>query len=448
MYNSLAHLALIGWIPVVVVLFARLQPPVAVTLAFLGSFLLLPAGLVVHYPLIPPIDRHVVGCLGALLGYLLFVRQRHKSPLTARWPLLLIAAQILSPFLTVLGNGDPIHIGPVALPGLSVYDSLGGAFQRLVTLGLPFYLGMRIIRSPSDLATVLRLVVAFGLFYVPIIAWESRMSPQLHAQIYGVFPHSFLQHIRAGGWRPIGFTVHGLELALFMSTAVVAAAGLARARLLILGYPAFRFYAVLLFALILCRSLGALLFGLVFPLLLFTTGPVAQRRLIAAMVASVLLYPLARSLDLLPIDTLVEAASFLSEERAQSLEFRFDNEDRLLAHANERLMLGWGAWGRNHLHDPITGRNTSITDGYWIIELGTFGLIGFISFFALLTLPAYLAARSYWRIPRGPARTLTITVALMIVLRAVDFLPNSFPAPFALFLPGALMHTLSARPTK
>ncbi len=445
MYNSLAYLALFGWIPVTLVLFARLRPPVAVTLAFLGPFLLLPASLEVDYPLIPPIDRHVVGGVGALLGYLLFVRNRDKAPLTASWPLLLIAAQVLTSFLTVIGNGDPMYFGPFVLPGLSLHDSLGVAFLRLVTLGLPFYLGMRLIRSPADLATVLRLVVAFGLFYVPIIVWENRMSPELHAKLYGVFPHNFLQHMRAGGWRPVGFTVHGLELALFMSTAVVAAAGLARARLRFFGYRTLGIFVLLLLALVFCRSLGALLFGLVFPLLLFTTGAVTQQRVIAALASIVLLYPLARSRDLFPTDTLVEVAMSLSEERGQSIEFRFDNEDLLLARADERPLLGWGVWGRNRVYDPISGRDAAVTDGYWILELGMFGLVGFASFFALLTLPAYLAARNWRRIPRGPARTVTMTVALIVVLRAVDFLPNAFPAPFTMFLPGALMHTLSLR---
>ena len=46
--------------------------------------------------------------------------------------------------------------------------------------------------------------------------------------VYGFFPHSWLQHVRGGGFRPIVFMNHGLVLGIFLSMAVVASAIMVR----------------------------------------------------------------------------------------------------------------------------------------------------------------------------------------------------------------------------
>jgi len=438
-YNVIAHLVLFGWIPVVLVLFARFKPHVACTLAMLGQFLVLPASLAIDLPALPPFDRHVIGSIGALLGYALFVRPSAKAPLNRRWPLVLLAVQVAVVMVTTLVNGDAIIIGPIVLPGLTLYDGIGDTFVRTFGIAVPFYLGMRVVRNLDQLVTVLKLIAVAGLVQVPIVLIENRLSPQLHATLYGVFPHSFLQHIRAGGFRPVGLTSHGLEFALFMATATVAMAGLAKAKLSVLGVRAMVLLPVMLVGLVFCRSLGPLVYGLVFPAALFLLSPRWQARLVAFLIAVVLCYPLTRSRDLFPTDAVVEFATSLSPDRGQSVGFRFHHEDLLLEKADERALLGWGAWGRNRIYNRETGRDESVTDGYWILELGRFGLVGFVSFFALLTVPAYLASKAWRRLPRGPARVALITVVLLVVMRAVDLLPNAFLAPFTLFLAGSLL---------
>src|SRR5690606_40998223 len=53
-------------------------------------------------------------------------------------------------------------------------------------------------------------------------------------------------------------------------------------------------------------------------------------------------FPTRRSSDLM-----VESArANADEERAQSLEFRFMNEELLLERVRERLLVGWGEFGR------------------------------------------------------------------------------------------------------
>ena len=438
-YNVIAYLVLYGWIPVVLVLFARFKPHVACTVAMLGQFLLLPASLTVDPPLLPPLDRHVIGGIGALLGFALFVRPSAQAPLQRRWPLVLLAVQVLIALATTLFNREPIIIGPLVLPGLTPYDGIGDAFIRTFGIAVPFYLGMRVVRSLEQLVTVLKIIAVAGLLQVPIVMVENRLSPQLHANLYGVFPHNFLQHIRAGGFRPVGLTSHGLEFALFMATATVAMAGLARAKLRVVRVRAMALLPVMLMGLVFCRSLGPLIYGLLIPATIFLLSTRWQARVVAILIAVVLLYPLTRSRDLFPTETVVELANRLSPDRAQSVGFRFHHEDRLLDKANERPLLGWGGWGRNRIFDRETGRDESVTDGYWILELGRFGLVGFLSFFVLLTAPAYLVSRAWRRVPKGPGRIVLMTVVLLVVLRAVDLLPNAFLAPFTLYMAGTLL---------
>lgn len=438
-YNVIAHLVLFGWIPVVLVLFARFKPHVACTLAMLGQFLLLPASLAIDPPLLPPLDRHVIGGIGALLGFALFVRPSAQAPLNRRWPLVLLAVQVAVALVTTLFNRDPIFIGPLVLPGLTPYDGIGDAFIRMFAIAVPFYLGLRVVRSLEQLVTVLKIIAVAGLLQVPIVMVENRLSPQLHANLYGVFPHSFLQHIRAGGFRPVGLTTHGLEFALFVATATVAMVGLARAKLSVLGVRARWLVPVMLVGLVFCRSLGPLIYGLMFPAVIFLLSTRWQVRVVAVLIAVVLFYPLSRSRDLFPTETVVELATKVSPDRGQSIGFRFHHEDLLLEKADERAILGWGGWGRNRIFDRETGRDESVTDGYWILELGRFGLVGFLSFFVLLTAPAYLAARAWRRVPAGPGRVVLMTAVLIVVMRAVDLVPNAFLAPFTLYMAGALL---------
>ena len=68
------------------------------------------------------------------------------------------------------------------------------------------------------------MLIVAGLCYSVPMLFEVRMSPQLHTWIYGYFPHSFVQQMREGGFRPVVFLGHGLLTAFFIMSAAVAAA--------------------------------------------------------------------------------------------------------------------------------------------------------------------------------------------------------------------------------
>ena len=119
----------------------------------------------------------------------------------------------------------------------------------------------------------------------------------------------------------------------------------------------------LLLVLSLSNSLGALAIAaiLIVPVLLL--GSRTQVLLAGVISVIVLVYPVLRSLDLVPVQEAVAIAGRIEAERAQSLQFRIDNEDALSARAAEKPFAGWGMWGRNQIFDPETGDMVSVTDG-------------------------------------------------------------------------------------
>jgi hypothetical protein len=154
----------------------------------------------------------------------------------------------------------------------------------------------------------------------------------------------------------------------------------------------------------------------------------------ASLAAIVLVYPMLRGVDLIPTERLVSIAEMVDESRAGSLQYRFDNEDMLLQRANERPLFGWGSWGRNRVFDDA-GRDISTTDGAWIITIGSYGWIGYLAQFGLLSgvlLLLVFQRRSY--------EISSVTAILMLVLAAslIDLLPNSFLSPIVLLMAGAL----------
>ena len=67
--------------------------------------------------------------------------------------------------------------------------------------------------------------------------------------------------------------------------------------------------------------------------------------------------------------------------------FRFDNEAKMLERATQRPWFGWGTYCRACLFDPWSGDQTSVRDGAWIIQLGNYGIVGFVGKFSLLLFP-------------------------------------------------------------
>jgi hypothetical protein len=430
--NTFAYLALFLWVPVTAAAFHRLRPPMATLVCLLGGVMLLPEQTAIDPPLLPPIDKGSVAGFTCFLGCLWKGRARLRKAEPLRGLDLLFVLVLIGNVGTALTNRDPIVTGPTVRPALELYDAFALGVKDTLKIYLPFFLGRAMLRTSRDQRDLMRVLVIAGLLY-SVLAWlEIRLSPQLHRWFWGFHQMAFSMTMRFGGYRPTIFMLTGLAVGIFFLVTAVAAT--ARWRAGKSGPGAALYLSVVLLA---CKSTGAILYGMaVLPVVALTRRP--RMWLPVGLALLVLLYPLLRGTDVFPTDTLVSWAEHIHEERALSLWFRFDQEDQLLERARERVVFGWGTYDRNAIFDPETGRNLSITDGDWIIKLGTRGLVGFVGLYGMLVLPLLFAARRMRRIPSHEKRTLLSGFALVSALMTVDLLPNGLFHFLPFFFAGAL----------
>jgi hypothetical protein len=423
--NLLARAAVIAWPAICIAIYAaRRHKSLARTTAWMVLLpaMFLPAALVIDLPGLPDLNKHRAAFIGIGVSLELF----HPVPLLERLRAHRLARIVL--FILIVGvvqtartNGDALFYGPTVLPALGTWDALSLAAGTVLDVYLPFAIGERIFRTERDLLDLLEVLALCGLIYAPLAVVEVVLSPQLHRWIYGYHQHSFFQHIRAGGYRPMLFMSHGLSVALFAFMALQAAVGLARARVharleagVLVAAPAAMLIA--------CKSMASGVYGVVGTALQYLLSERARARVITGIAVLVLAYPVLRMERVFPTQTIVRAFATLSTERAASLAFRFDQEERLLARAQQRPLFGWGGWGRPHIFAPW-GQQISISDGAWVILFGEFGYVGFAGFVTLLVAPLLRFVRTRPRLPARP-QILVGALALILAVCALDLLPN------------------------
>jgi hypothetical protein len=226
---------------------------------------------------------------------------------------------------------------------------------------------------------------------------------------------------------------------MFLFTATLFGAALARARKpLPLSLPPAPAAGLLGLFLVLCKSLGALVYAVAaVPVLIFGSARL-QARVALLLAALVVAYPVLRMTNLFPTTALVDlAAARVNQDRASSLAFRFYNEDQLVAKALERKVFGWGSFGRNRIYNDW-GTDISVTDGHWIIAFGAGGIVGLVGTFGLLLTPVLMARRRLPALPLAPDRLLVGALTLAVAVNTVDLLPNGLYSGFPLLLAGAL----------
>jgi hypothetical protein len=436
--NWVAYFALLIWPVVALVLYSKLPVGQATLWTILGGYLLLPVGAEIKLAGVPAFDKQSIPNLLALIGCVVFAGRLPKFLRGFGLAELLILLLLIGPFVTSMLNTDPIRIGKTFLPGVGSYDALSASVQELIFI-LPFFLGRQFLRNSEDNADILRVLVVAGLAYSLPMLFEIRMSPQLHTWVYGYFPSGFSQEIRDGGFRPVVFLGHGLLVAFFTMTMAVAATALWRTRSRVGKLAPGGIAAYLGVLLLLCKTLSALAYAAVLVPLVRWASPRLQLRVASILVVIALAYPLLRVSDLVPTTSIVAAASAIDVDRAQSLKFRFDQENQLLDHAWQRAWFGWGRFGRNRVYNGWLGRDSSITDGRWIITMGTFGIVGFVAEFGLLALPVLRAAMSLRYTQTMREGIYLATLALIAAVNIFDLLPNSSISPWTWLLAGALL---------
>jgi hypothetical protein len=436
--SSIAVMATLGWPLVAIALYKMLPRAEATAWTVLGALLLLPSQFAIKIPMVPAIDKASIAGVSAILGCTLL--SSHTKRPAKRFGIIevLIAAYVVGPVVTSLLNGDSLVIGERVLPGVGLYDGISALLSQGIFL-LPFIVGRRFLRTPKDIQRVLRVLVVGGLLYSIPMAFEVRFSPQLSNWIYGYFPSSFVGESRYGGFRPVVFLNNGLTLAFFVATSFLAALTLWRSKIRTFAFSMGGISAYLAAVLIMCKSFGSLIYAIVFGCLIRLTKPTTQMRVAFLLAGIAVFYPVLRLTNSFPTEQLVGLAESFNQERADSLKFRFDQEQELLAKAAERPFFGWGRYGRNRMYNEATGKDDSVTDGLWILVLGQFGLVGFLAQFGLLTLPVFRASAVIKRLVSADERVLIAGLTSIVALTAIEQLPNASISPWSWLLSGALL---------
>lgn len=452
--NTVALLALLGWPVVVVVFFRVMSQERALIWSILAGYMFLPQLSAIDLPVIPALNKETIPNLMAFamcLGVWRSVADVFPKGWAGR---ILLGLFIISPAITVVTNLEPVRFGVDrfgtlslvdanalenwGLPGLRIYDSASVVAQQ-VFLMLPFFLARRILNTEAAIREILFALVIAGAIYALPMLWEVRFSPQLHTQLYGFFQHDFAQAMRDGGFRPFVFMPHGLWVAFFAFMCAMAAAAMARTAATGLMGKKLLIVGGMIGLVVICKSLGALVLTLIFVPVVMIFKPRFHLALVALIGVLVLAYPMLRGSGMVPTERLVENIGSFNPERAQSLEYRFGNEDRILAHVADKPLFGWGGWGRFMVYDPATGETQTIVDGQWIITIGNHGWLGFIAMFGLLALPLFAL---WWhaRKPEAPQIPLVVsTLALILAANLLDMLPNATLIPFTWLMAGALL---------
>jgi hypothetical protein len=434
--NIFGPIALVAWIPFTFYLFTRFKPAVAGTISVVGGALFLPEKVKFLLPLLPDLDKTSITVIATFLAC--FVRARAKIAENKAMSMDVCLAFLLVGQIGMWLTNTDWLVGdnaPAPRPGLTYYESIAGCLSDIVNVYGMFWLGRTLVSRSQDAMAMARTTMGLGLVYAVCCLIEIRLSPQMHFWFYGFAQHDFMQTMRGGGFRPMVFSSHGIVVARFM--AVAALMGVLLWRLNGLKPKQGWMLLAMIAVFVLCKSTGAIVLFAVFGPLVALTKSSTQARLAFAIAVIVATYPALRGADYIPVDDALELARKVSQERADSLQTRFDNEGLLLARARERMWFGWGGFDRHNTFNEH-GQPQLIVDGEWIGTFVTRGIIGFIGYYGLYVFPLFYALRRLKTMTSNELMLLLCGIMLASALLTFDTLPNSSLTLPQFFWAGAL----------
>lgn len=433
------------------ILAAKLPRPAALAWMILLPYMFLPEKYGIDLPALPPLDKYTVMTGSIILAFWLIsppqplrrtVRQRpseraaqevnpeNKNRWLGKAMWLCVIVMTGGAFMTLRQNTAPLIFGDVVIQGTTLRDMLPFLLYSTIVL-TPVFAARKYLTTPEARLTVMKACVTAGLIYSVLMLIEIRLSPQLHNWVYGFHQHSFIQHVR-DGFRPKVFLPHGLEVGFFTFTTLLAALALWKETSQTRWLMAVAWLAILL---VLSRNLGALMIAMIAVTLLYFNVGQWIRITVVAICVMFLSFPTLRVSPMSPVTPILNLAESISAERAASFAFRLHHEDKLLEKAMEKPLFGWGGYGRNRVFDE-TGRDLSVTDGYWILQVGMWGWVGYLSFFLLLCLPPIVAALGSRRQAASP---LVSCMLLVIAGNAIYIIPNGYVSPVTWLMCGMVL---------
>ncbi len=445
--NLFAYLVLILSVPLAVIVVRFTRPGLGAALVAVGASLFLPESVGFDIPGLPDFEKMHLPYIGILVGACFRAPGRLASARPGGRDDAIVILLVVAAMATWATNTDPLVSGPYAGTRLTIRDGISMVVSDVLLFGIPFFVGRALFRKSQDIRDLMIVLVGAGLVYAVLIVWEAQMSPQLHRNLYGYHPEFFGFVHRWGGFRPRVFLRSGLAVGMFSLAVTLAAVGCWHARVRIMTLSAGPVAVFLTGILVLCKSTGAIVYGLfLIPAAALFRAPSLLARVAILLAVLTFAYPLLRTLEWFPTDTLTQAAERLDSDRARSLAFRFENEDILLDYSFQRPVFGWGRHSRNVVFDPVTEDNT-VVDGYWIIQLSSRGFVGWAGLFLLLLWPVFRTPSSLHRIDRKADRILLANLSLIVAIYSVDLLPNGLFTNLPVFLAGALSGLVRGLPS-
>ena len=441
--NALVPLALVGYVPFVSWLFSKVNPREAAAIAFALSLMFLPVAAI---PLsgLPDYTKITATCAGILIAAWKYDQQRildFKMQLVD----LPMALWCCAPMFASIFNG------------LGAYDGASGLLDMIFIWGMPYFVGRLYFTDMKGINTLGTIVFVGGLVYIPLCFVEMAISPQLHRMLYGFHQHSILQSMRGGGYRPMVFMEHGLMVAMWMVSASTLGIWLSYSRILpnsmekipLLGQylqkiPLWMLLCAQIFTTALMKSSGAFFLFIIALGTLFVSNKLKSGVLVWFLLCVPPTYMITRSTGWWNGENLSSwVAEKFSEDRAQSLQFRFDNETILIDKALDGTFFGWGGWNRSRVFDE-NGEDTTVTDGLWIIVFGTCGIFGIILLNVVVLQPVvlllYRSSPAQWNTKEYGA---IAAMCMLLMIYMIDNLLNGMINPIFMLFNGGICGLLA-----
>lgn len=404
------NLALIAWIPLVVYLYRWLPSTRAFVISFIGAFQFM-TNYVIVLPALIPFGKMAVTTYGIIIAIILFDINRLKS-FRFHWIDLPMILFCLCPIPSYISND------------LGIMEGLKATFADTVSWGAPYFLGRLYLGNLEGLRKLAVGIFVGGLLYIPFCAIENVKGPLLHEKIFGIPAFiDWSQARRWGGWRPVVFMQHGLQVGIWMMAAALIGIWLWKTGVLKrLGKIPMKYLVVALtISFFLTLSTGAWILMTCGLLILFTARWFRTSIPLFILILYLYFYLTNAMVNGGTREAIVSSLSLIfSQDRVASVDFRLMNEEILAERARERFWFGWAGNGRNMVRNPYSGQIASVTDSYWIIVFGIRGAVGIYCWLGALLLPVILfilcfPARFWSHRQLAPGAVLCVVITLYML---------------------------------